>query len=104
MSFIKRSKFHSLSFDDTSRGFHLEFDVKTVKLTFCQLLALRQKIYSVEIESLFYEETCPHDFKILTLCGNQHLFLLTIEQILDLRQLLGQAFVTMGVSQPFATI
>ncbi len=48
--------------------------------------------------SLFYEESCPHDFKILTLCNQQHLVLLTIEEILDLRELLLQAFVRMGLS------
>jgi len=96
--FVTTSKYCSLHQETSSRVFYLTLERKSIPLRFCELLAVREKIFSLEIASLFYEETCPHDFKILTLCNQQHLVLLTIEQILDLRELLQQAFVTMGLS------
>lgn len=92
------SKYCSLNQDAAGRVFHLNLEHKTIPLRFCELLAVREKILSIEIASLFYEESCPHDFKILTLCNQQHLILLTVEQILDLKELLQKAFVSMGLS------
>ena len=94
---VANSKYCSLSQDATSRVFHLNLEHKTISLRFCELLAVREKVFSLEVASLFYEESCPHNFKILTLCNQQHLVLLTIEQVVDLRELLQQAFVSMGL-------
>lgn len=95
---VANSKYCALYQDIAVRSFHLRLEQKSVTLRFCELLALREKIFSLELASLFYNESCPHDFKILTLCNQQHLFLLSIEQIIDLRQLVQQAFVNMGLS------
>lgn len=100
MLFVTNSKFCSFYQNDTDRSFYLDFEHKSITLTFCQLLELRQKIYSLEIASLFYEESCPHDFKILTLCNQQHLLILSIEEVLDLKRLLQNAFISMGLSRP----
>ena len=95
---VAKSKYCTLYQDISGRSFHLDLEQKSVTFRFCELLALREKIFSLEVASLFYEESCPHDFKILTLCNHQHLLLVSIEQLLDLRRLLQQAFVSMGVS------
>ena len=95
---VANSRFCSLHQDTKSRAFHLNLEHKSIPLRFCELLAVREKIFSLEIASLFYEESCPHNFKILTLCNQQHLVLLTIEEIVDLRELLLRAFVSMGLS------
>ncbi len=97
--FVLNTKFFSLTQDSHSRTFHLDLEHKSVSLRFCELLALREKIFSLEIASLFYEDTCPHDFKIMTLCNQQHLLLLSIEEVIDLRKLVQQAFITMGLSK-----
>jgi len=95
---VANSKFCSLDQDASSRIFHLNLEHRSIPLRFCELLAVREKIFSLEVAALFYEESCPHDFKILTLCNQQHLVLLNIEQIIDLRKLLQKAFVIMGLS------
>lgn len=95
---VANSKYFSLYQDSSSRLFHLHLEHKSIPLRFCELLAMREKILSLEIAALFYEETCPHNFKILSLCNQQHIVLLTIEEILDLRGLLLEAFVRLGLS------
>jgi len=93
------SKYYRLDQDSQNRMFLLELQQKHISLRFCELLALRGKLIAIELDSLFYDETCPHNFKIVTLCNQQHLVLLTIEELLDLRELLNSAFTRMGVSQ-----
>ncbi|RNC92549.1 MAG: hypothetical protein ED555_05575 [Allomuricauda sp.] len=94
-----KSKYGTLYQDDSNRSFHLVLEHKSVSLRFCELLALREKVFSFEVASLFYDDSCPHDFKILTLCNHSHLLLLSIEQLIDLRYLVQQAFVRMGLSK-----
>ena len=53
---------------------------------------------SLDVASLFYDETNPHDFKILTLCNHQHLFLVSTLELVDLKCLVQNAFVSMGVA------
>lgn len=98
MILLESTEFYSLREATEERCYYLDFQEKRIRLTFCQLLALRQKLHSLEIQSLFYDESNAHDFKILTLCNNEHLFLVSTIEIIDLKRLLQNAFISMGLS------
>lgn len=96
MILLESTRFYSLREAADERCFYLDFQEKRIRLSFCQLLALRQKLIALDVASLFYDETNPHDFKILTLCNHQHLFLVSTLELIDLNYLVQNAFVSMS--------
>lgn len=100
MNVIHQSKFYLLSQSDRERKFYLDLGQKTVKMSFCQLLALRQKLSQIAIEDHFDGDLNKHGFEILTLCNKEHLLILNTLEILDLSQLLEDSFVLMGLASP----
>ena len=99
MLLLGRSKFYSVYQSEEERSFYVDLDQKVMKLSFCQLLALRQRINEISLDSLFDAELNKHDFKILTFCNHEHLFVLNTLEILDLRSLIQNTFAAMGLSQ-----
>ncbi|MCM4166828.1 hypothetical protein DHD08_03935 [Arenibacter sp. H213] len=98
MSTVCQSKFYTLFQSDVDRCFYIDFGQKVVKLTFCQLLALRQKVNSISIEAHFDADLNKHGFEILVLCNKEHLFLLNTLEILDLKHLVCHGFARLGIS------
>lgn len=77
---------------DNSRSFYLDFGHKQVKLSFCQLLAIRQKVQAIDLSSHFDKDLNYNGIEILTLCNREHLFILDTLQLIDLKQLLKATF------------
>lgn len=98
MTVVYRSKFHTLFQSDLDRCFFIDFGPKTVKLSFCQLLALRHKIFSISIEDHYDSDLNKHGFEILMLCNKEHLFLLNTLEVLDLRSLVHNSFILLGIA------
>lgn len=76
---------------DRKRCFFLVYGQKTISLTFCQLLALRQKVNAIDLEAHFNANN-PHGLEILTLCNRQHLLILDTLQVLELKDLVRTSF------------
>ncbi|WP_089886743.1 hypothetical protein [Kriegella aquimaris] len=100
MEIIHSSRFYSFFQSDKERCFYIDLGQKTVRLSFCQLLSLRQKIRNIDIEDHFDGDGNKHGFEILALCNKEHLFILNTHEILDLKELLVGAFLVldMGLS------
>lgn len=98
MTIVYKSKFYTLHQSDKKRCFFIDFGQKVVRLSFCQLLALRQKIAAISIENHFYSEQNRHGFEILMLCNKEHLFVLNTLEILDLNELVQNGFAFLGIS------
>ncbi|NJW53010.1 hypothetical protein [Salinimicrobium oceani] len=77
---------------DRSRSFYIDFGHKQVKLSFCQLLALRQKVLSIDISTHFDKNQNYNGIEIISLCNREHLFVFDTLQILDLKELLTATF------------
>ncbi|MDT0675145.1 hypothetical protein [Autumnicola musiva] len=71
---------------DRGRCFYVDFNHKTVKFSFCQLLAFRQQVKNINPKSHFNGEN-KHGFEILMLCNREHIFILDTVDILDLQEL-----------------
>ncbi|WP_421808606.1 hypothetical protein [Flagellimonas sp.] len=67
-------------------------------MSLCQLLSLRHKVMSINIESHFDSDLNAHGFEVLMLCNKEHLFILNTLEVLDLKKLVSNSFVSLGLS------
>ena len=77
---------------DSKRCFFVDFGEKPIKLSFCQLLALRQKINSIDLSAHFDRNLNAHGIEILSLCNRQHIFILDTLQVIELKELMKATF------------
>lgn len=76
---------------DAKRCFFLVYGGNMIKLSFCQLLAFRQKINKIDLESHFNNSNY-HGIEILSLCNREHLLVLNTLEVVDLKQLVKATF------------
>ncbi|TMU55812.1 hypothetical protein FGG15_14770 [Flagellimonas algicola] len=98
MKVVYQSTYYTLYQSESQRCFYVDFVQKTVQMSFCQLLALRHKVLSIPIEDHFDSDLNKHGFELLQLCNKEHLFILNTLEVLDLKSLVEQGFVLLGVS------
>lgn len=98
MNVIVQSTYYTLYQATNERCFYIDFGQKTVRLSLCQLLALRHKVMNITIEDHFDSDLNAHGFEVLILCNKEHLFVLNTLEILDLKNLIVQSFVEIGLS------
>ena len=92
MNLLYKSYYFASYQCDQSRSFYIDFGHKQVKLSFCQLLSIRQKVQAIDISSHFDKDLNYSGIEILTLCNREHLFVFDTLQIIDLKQLLKTTF------------
>jgi len=98
MKVIYRSTYHTLFQSEKERCFYIDFGQKIVRASFCQLLALRQKVLSIQIEHHFDSDLNKHGLELLQFCNKEHLFILNTLEVLDLRELVAHGFALLGIS------
>lgn len=104
MNVIVRSTYYTLYQDTKERCFFVDFGQKMVRMSLCQLLSLRQKVMSISIESHFDSDLNKHGFEVLLLCNKEHLFILNTLEVLDLKKLVDNGFVALGLSAANETV
>ncbi|WP_036157061.1 hypothetical protein [Maribacter forsetii] len=104
MKVVFRSKFYTLYQSDKEKCHYLDMDQKTIKLSFCQFLALRTKVRNISIEDHFDSDLNKHGFEVLMLCNKEHLFVLNTVELLDLKSLVEYGFLSFDVDQLVNTI
>lgn len=97
MKTLDQSRFFKSYQCDRDRCFYIDFNHKTVKMSFCQLLSLRQKLINVDLETHFNGRNL-HGMEILMLCNNEHLFIFNTLEILDLKELIKKTFTTLEIN------
>ena len=101
MNAIYTSKYFVASQCDSSRKFYIDFGHKTVKFSFCQLLAFRHKLRSVNIDRHLNGENV-HGLEVFSLCNREHLFIFNTLEILDLQDLINGTFAMMELNSVLA--
>ena len=81
---------------DSSNSFILDFYKDSVCFRFCELLAFRKKLQKIDIEHLIVGD--GPDAEIIQLVHCNRFFLLTIPQILELREVINGAFAMMELN------
>jgi len=102
MNVIVQSTYYTLYQAADERCFYLDFGQKIVRMSLCQLLSLRHKVMSINIESHFDSDLNAHGFVVLMLCNKEHLFILNTLEVLDLKKLVSNSFVSLGLSADVA--
>ncbi len=92
MNLLYKSYYFASYQCDRNRSFFIDFGHKQVKLSFCQLLALRQKVQAIDLYTHFDEELNANGVEILSLCNREHLFILDTLQVIDLKELIRATF------------
>ncbi|WP_029034029.1 hypothetical protein [Salinimicrobium terrae] len=92
MNLLYKSYFFASYQCDHSRSFYIDFGHKQIKLSFCQLLAIRQKLQAIDISSHFDMDLNSGGIEILSLCNREHLFVFDTLQVIDLKQLIKATF------------
>ena len=98
MNVIFQSTYYTLYQANNERCFYLDFGQKKVRMSLCQLLSLRHKIMDINIEDHFDGDLNSHGFEVLMLCNKEHLFILNTLEILDLKNLVENGFMAIGLS------
>ncbi len=98
MNVIFQSTYYTLYQATNERCFYLDFGHKTVRMSLCQLLSLRHKVMSINIQEHFDSNLNAHGFEVLMLCNKEHLFILNTLEVLDLKNLIDESFVAIGLS------
>lgn len=98
MNVLFKSSYYTISQRGNHRCFYLDLGQKTIRMSLCQLLALRHKLLSIPIEDHFNGNLNKHGFEVLLLCNKEHLFILNTLEILDLRHLVEGSFIAMGLA------
>lgn len=93
MNLLHHSKFFASYQCDVQRIFVIDFGQKPIRLTFCQLLAIRNKVNNIDITAHFTPEGNVNGIEILTLCNREHILILDTHQIIDLKELIQATFV-----------
>lgn len=96
---LYQSEYFKFSQCDVHRCFWFETENKTVNLSFCQLLDLRNKVNSINLLPLFDLEENHNDLEILCFCNREHLLLLDLHQILDLKKCISTIFMVLQGQQ-----
>jgi hypothetical protein len=102
MNVIVQSTYYTLYQAADERCFYLDFGQKIVRMSLCQLLSLRHKVMSINIENHFDSDLNAHGFEVLMLCNKEHLFILNTLEVLDLKKLVSNSFVSLGLSADVA--
>lgn len=82
---------------DRKRCFFLVHGKQEIPLSSCQLLALRQKVSAIDIETHFNGHN-PSGLEILSLCNREHLLVLDTLELLELRELIRASFGLMEIN------
>lgn len=102
MTLLYQSEFFTSYQADRGRYFVFDLGNKRVKLSFCQLLAFRQKVKNINLEAHFTGEN-PHAMEILLLCNREHLFIFNTLEVVDLVQFIKGTFAMLELNSLVST-
>lgn len=103
MNLLYTSHFFASYQCDSTRCFRIDFGQKSYRLTFCQLLALRQKVKAIDLDAHFDDTRNSSGIEILSLCNREHILILETLQVVDLKDLLKATFGVMELNALVST-
>lgn len=102
MEAMHKTKYFKSSFSTSGRNYQIDFGHKKVTFSFCQLLALRHVVNQMSAHEHLAALLNTSNSDILTLCNKEHFIILTVPQILDLKELIDLMFGYYEVNQAAA--
>lgn len=85
--------------NDAERRWLVDFAGKSASFDYRCLLKLRTAIYRIDIEERLLDSTNQPDVEIIFICACDHSYVLTLMQVIALRELLEGTFVMLELNQ-----
>lgn len=92
------SEFGATYQSDQDRCFYLHFQGRELALSVCSLIAFKKKVDSVDLVKMLTDEEDYSDVVLLSTCQREAYFLLSIQEIIDLKELLGGTLVMLELN------
>ena len=83
---------------DDERCWYVDFAGKLAKFDYRCLLKLRKAVYHVDIEQTLLDSTKAPDVEIIFICACDHCYVLTLLQIIALKEILEGTFVMLELN------
>jgi hypothetical protein len=83
---------------DAERCWYVDFAGKLAKFDYRCLLKLRKAVYHIDIEQVLLNTTKSPDVEIIFICACDHCYVLTLVQIIALKELLEGTFVMLELN------
>ena len=84
--------------NDAERCWYVDFAGKLAKFDYRCLLKLRKAVYNVDIEQVLLNSDKAPDVEIIFICACDHCYVLTLVQIIALKELLQGTFVMLDLN------
>jgi hypothetical protein len=84
---------------DAERCWYVDFAGKVAKFDYRCLLKLKKAVYNVDIEAKLLETSKDPDIEIIFICACDHTYILTLLQIISLKEILEGTFVMLQLNQ-----
>jgi hypothetical protein len=83
---------------DAERCWYVDFAGKLAKFDYRNLLKLRKAVYKVDIEQILLDSSKAPDVEIIFICACDHCYVLTLLQIIALKEILEGTFVMLELN------
>ena len=84
---------------DAERCWYVDFAGKVAKFDYRCLMKLKKAVYNVDIEAKLLETSKGPDVEIIFICACDHTYILTLLQIISLKEILEGTFVMLQLNQ-----
>jgi len=83
---------------DAERCWYVDFTGKMARFDYRNLLKLRKAVYNVDIENILLDSSKSPDVEIIFICACDHCYVLTLLQIIALKEILEGTFVMLELN------
>lgn len=83
---------------DSENCWYVDFAGKLARFDYRNLLKLKKAVYKIDIEGLLLDSTKTPDLEILFICACDHCYVLSLIQIIALKELLQGTFVMLELN------
>jgi len=83
---------------DAERCWFVDFGGKMARFDYRNLLKLRKAVYNVDIEGILLDGSKSPDVEIIFICACDHCYVLTLLQIIALKEILEGTFVMLDLN------
>jgi hypothetical protein len=95
---VFKTEYGTVYQDDAAKRWVIDFAGKQAAFDYRCLLKLRDRIYNIDIEAKLFNPKAS-DFEIIFICACDHTYVLSLIQIVTLRELLQGTFVMLELNQ-----
>ncbi|MXV15019.1 hypothetical protein GS398_06885 [Pedobacter sp. HMF7056] len=95
---VFHTKHGSVQQCDKSHQWLIEFAGKSAKFDYRCLLKLKKAVYSIDIERALLDTAAVPDVEIIFLCACEHCYVLSVAEVIALKELLQGTFVMLELN------